>query len=470
MLTPRADVEAVERVVRSGHGCGFASHADWLLPLGLAVAAVLEILLVHPDYDRRIFLPLALLLPLSLTQRRSFPLAVLALNIAAWVVIDTQSPINEDPLALAICLAIATYSAAAHTSGRRALAGAVLVVTIALAGTIADANEGTLLDFLGNAIFFFTIFGGLWLAGRAMRRRRVRERELIVERDEGARAAVAEERARIARELHDVVAHAISVIVLQARGARHADPAEREEALDGDRVDGRRDALAEMRRLLHMLRADDEAVALAPQPSLEQLEHLVAQVRDAGLPVELRVVGERRELPPGVDVSAYRIVQEALTNALKHAGPARAQCVDPLRAPTRSSSRSRTPAPAPSNGAGGGHGLVGMRERVAVFGGELDSGPRRGRRLRRPSEAAAVIRVVLADDQQLVRSGFRMILRADPELEVVGEAADGVEAVSLAPGAAPGRRADGRADAARGRDRGDPADLRLRPKPHASSS
>ena len=99
-------------------------HSDWLLPLGLAVAAVLEILLVHPDYDRRIFLPLALLLPLSLTQRRRFPLAVLALNIAAWVVIDTQSPINEDPLALAICLAIATYSAAAHTSGLRALAGA----------------------------------------------------------------------------------------------------------------------------------------------------------------------------------------------------------------------------------------------------------------------------------------------------------------------------------------------------------
>ena len=98
-------------------------------------------------------------------------------------------------------------------------------MTIALAGTIADANEGTLLDYLGNATFFFVIFGGLWLAGRAMRRRRVRERELIVQRDEGARAAVSEERARIARELHDVVAHAISVMVLQARGARHADPA-----------------------------------------------------------------------------------------------------------------------------------------------------------------------------------------------------------------------------------------------------
>ena len=299
-------------------------YADWLLPLGLAIAAVAEVLLVHPDYDRRIFLPLALLLPLSLLYRRRFPLAVLALNIAAWIVIDTQSPINEDPLALALCLVIAAYSAGAHTHGRRAIAGAVLVASIALAGTIADANEGTFIDFVGNAIFFFTIFGGLWLAGRAMRRRRARERELIVERDEGARAAVAEERARIARELHDVVAHAISVIVLQARGARHADPVEREAALTAIETTGAA-ALAEMRRLLHMLRADDESVALAPQPSLEQLEHLVAQVRDAGLPVELRIVGEPHALPPGVDVSAYRIVQEALTNALKHAGPARAQ-------------------------------------------------------------------------------------------------------------------------------------------------
>ena len=347
------------------------------LPFLLLAAANAEILLVHPDYDRAVFLPLALLLPLSLLQRRRHPLAVLALNIAAWVVIDLNSPINEDPLALALCLVIATYSVGAHTQGGRAIVGAALVASISVAGTIGDADEGTVIDVLGNAIFFFTIFGGLWLAGRAMRRRRARERELILERDVGARTAVAEERARIARELHDVVAHAISVIVLQARGARHADPAERDEALTAIETTGAA-ALAEMRRLLHMLRADDDTVALAPQPSLDQLEHLVAQVRDAGLPVSVRIEGARRALPPGVDVSAYRIVQEALTNALKHAGPAQAQVAvryepDALVLEISDTGRGAV------NGAGDGHGLAGMRERVAVFGGELDSGtPSRG--------------------------------------------------------------------------------------------
>ena len=347
---------------------------DRLLPFALMAAAVAEILLVHPDYNRALFVPLALVLPLSLVQRRQRPLAVLALNIAAWVVIDLNSPINEDPLALAICLVIATYSVGAHTQGRRAIAGAALVASISVAGTIGDSNEGTFIDFLGNAIFFFTIFGGLWLAGRAIRRRRARERELIVERDEGARAAVAEERARIARELHDVVAHAISVIVLQARGARHAEGAERDQALEAIESTGAT-ALTEMRRLLHMLRADDEDVALAPQPSLAHLELLVAQVRDAGLPVDLRIEGTRRELPPGVDVSAYRIVQEALTNALKHAGPARAR-VSVRFQPDALELEIADTGTGSSNGVGGGHGLAGMRERVAVFGGELASGPR----------------------------------------------------------------------------------------------
>ena len=352
------------------------ANADRLLPFGLTVAALAEILLVHPDYDRRIFLPLALLLPLTLLARRRHPLPVLALNMAAWVVIDLQSPVNEDPLALALVLVVAVYSVGAHTSGRQAVVGALLVAGLSLTGTIADANEGTVTDLVGNAIFFFTIFGGLWLAGRAIRRRRFRERELIVERDVSTRAAVAEERARIARELHDVVAHAISVIVLQARGARHAEGEERDEALAAIESTGA-DALTEMRRLLHMLREDDEAVAMAPQPSLGQLEHFVAQVRDAGLPVELRIDGEPRELPPGVDVSAYRIVQEALTNALKHAGPARARVAVRYGDEALELEIEDTGAGA-KNGTGGGHGLLGMRERVAVFGGRLDTGPKSG--------------------------------------------------------------------------------------------
>ena len=260
-----------------------------------------------------------------------------------------------------------------HVRGQRAIAGAALVASIAVAGTIGDSNEGTFIDLLGNAIFFFTIFGGLWLAGRAIRRRRARERELIVERDEGARAAVAEERARIARELHDVVAHAISVIVLQARGARHADAAQRDDALRGDRVDRGDGPGGDAAAAAHPA-ADDEEVALAPQPSLAHLELLLAQVRDAGLPVELHIEGERRELPPGVDVSAYRIVQEALTNALKHAGPARAR-VRSASSPMRSSSRSPTPDRLGERRRRRAR-PAGMRERVAVFGGELASGPR----------------------------------------------------------------------------------------------
>jgi signal transduction histidine kinase len=234
-------------------------------------------------------------------------------------------------------------------------------------------SDGTSMN-VGGFLFFGFFMLGPFLVGVAIRMRREREHLLVREQDERARAAVAEERARIARELHDVVAHAISVIVLQARGARHADGAEREEALDAIESTGA-NALTEMRRLLHMLRADDEAVAMAPQPSLEHLEHLVTQVRDAGLPVEVRVEGARRALPPGVDVSAYRIVQEALTNALKHAGPARARVSirfgdDALELEIEDSGAGG------GNGAGGGHGLAGMRERVAIFGGRLDTGPK----------------------------------------------------------------------------------------------
>jgi signal transduction histidine kinase len=351
-------------------------QGDRLLPFVLSAAAVVEVLLVHPDYDRRIFVPLALLLPLTLLLRRRFPIAVLALNIAAWVVIDLESPVNEDPLALAITLAIAVYSVGAHTEGRRAVAGAALVASLSVTGTIADSNEGTLVDVLGNAIFFFTIFGGLWLAGRAIRRRRARERELIVHREREARAAVMEERTRIARELHDVVAHGISVIVLQARGARHAletEPEDARRAVDAiERTASQ--ALSEMRRLLAILR-DDEGATLAPQPSLVHLDVLLGHVRGAGLPVELRIEGEPRELSPGVDASAYRIVQEALTNALKHAGPARADVT--VRYGTEALELEVADDGAGSaNGDGAGHGLIGMRERAAIFGGFVDAGSR----------------------------------------------------------------------------------------------
>ena len=351
---------------------------ELLLAALLTLAALAELTLAPiDDADRTALVPLAFVLPLSLLWRVRLPLVVLAVNLAGWVAIDvigieTTNGESADPVTLGLTLGIAVYSVGAHTGpGVPTAGGLALVGAMVALGTLSEDQS----DF-GDVVFFSVVFGGVWLAGRAIRRRRYRERELIVERDLGARAAVAEERARIARELHDVVAHAISVIVLQARGARHADEGERDEALAAIEATGA-DALAEMRRLLHILRAEDEEAALAPQPSLDQLDHLVGQVRDAGMPVELRVEGERRDLSPGVDLSAYRIVQEALTNALKHAGPARARvtlryAADALELEIVDTGRGA------SNGPGGGNGLPGMRERVAVFGGRLDSGPQRG--------------------------------------------------------------------------------------------
>jgi signal transduction histidine kinase len=228
-------------------------------------------------------------------------------------------------------------------------------------------------------------FGAPIVAGRIFRHRAERERVLVDEHATRTAEAIADERARIARELHDVVAHAISVIVLQARGGRRmlADaPDETRSALDAIERAGEQ-ALAEMRRLLGMLREADERVALAPQPGLARLTDLADEVGAAGLPVDVRVEGDALELPPGVDVSAYRIVQEALTNALKHAGTARATVVvryagDAVELEVADDGAGN------GHGGGSGQGLVGLRERVAVYGGVLEAGaqPEGGYRVR----------------------------------------------------------------------------------------
>ena len=299
-----------------------ASYGELVLVLGLGVLAQAELWL-DPTWaaDRHELAPVALGMTAVLLLRLRAPLTTLVLEIVGLQVAHFVNGVdNDDPMTLILLALVAVYSAGAHTRGRSLLAAvAVVVATTA----VSAYQDGSSMNVSGVLFFAFWI-GGPFLAGFVIRIRRERERLLVSERDEKARAAVAEERTRIARELHDVVAHAISVIVLQARGARHAEGSERDDALDAIEATGAT-ALTEMRRLLHMLRADDEDVLLAPQPSLTQLEQLAAQVRDAGLPVELHIHGEPRELPPGVDVSAYRIVQEALTNALKHAGTAQAR-------------------------------------------------------------------------------------------------------------------------------------------------
>jgi signal transduction histidine kinase len=198
------------------------------------------------------------------------------------------------------------------------------------------------------------------------------------EREEKAQLAVSEERARIARELHDIVAHGVSVIVAQARAGPHLvhDPEQTTSAFRAIESSGR-DALVELRRLLGILRSEDQQLAIGPQPGLDSLQSLLEQVRASGLPVQLRVEGDPVHLPAGIDLSAYRIVQEALTNVVKHADATRAEVV--LRFDTRAleldildDGRGATSV----NGAG--HGLIGMRERAALYGGTIETGTQDG--------------------------------------------------------------------------------------------
>jgi signal transduction histidine kinase len=212
-------------------------------------------------------------------------------------------------------------------------------------------------------------------------------RHEMLEQDRAAReaAAITAERARIARELHDVVAHAVSVIVVQARGGRRAladDPGAAREAFDAIEQQGSA-AMTEMRRLLGMLRDTDESAERAPQPGLRNVDDLARQMTEAGLPVEVVVEGMPVELPPGIDLSAYRVVQEALTNALRHAGPVTAQVVirygeDDVEVEVIDSGPGPAAAARPGPGTENGHGLAGMRERVSLFGGQLVTETRPG--------------------------------------------------------------------------------------------
>jgi signal transduction histidine kinase len=346
-------------------------HGDEVLAAALTALVLLEVALREGSESYRVgSAALAVALGAAAARRSRDPLPLLALMLAVSVV-SFAAPTLAQPAysSVFVFLLLAVYSAAAHTGGRRTiLAGGmtvgIFVPALAMSGGItAD-----------NVIFFSLIFGAPWIAGRAVRQRRLNERELELEKGRAA-TSIVEERARIARELHDVVAHSISVMVVQARGGRRvleSEPADAREALAVIESTGQQ-ALDEMRRLVGMLRSGDETLPLAPQPSLSELGTLVEQVRAAGLPVELAVEGEARDLPPGVDLSAFRIVQEALTNALTHAGPARARVVlrylaDDLELEISDDGRGTGGA------SGSGYGLVGMRERVSVYGGELQAG------------------------------------------------------------------------------------------------
>ncbi len=263
---------------------------------------------------------------------------------------------------------------------------AVLLVAAVAVIVIVGGNPGVV-----EVATQWTPFVGVpFAAGRAVGSRAALTRELQAnaqrlerEQQERARHAAAEERNRIARELHDVVAHGVSVMVIQTQAARRVAVTDREaarDALSSVQSCGR-DALMEMRRMIGVLRHGDEELAGATAPALSQLGALITRARAAGLPVELRIDGEARELSPGLDLVAFRVVQEALTNAIKHAGPARALVRVTFTTGALEldiSDTGRGPALADGDTDATGQGLVGMRERLVLYGGELQAGRARG--------------------------------------------------------------------------------------------
>lgn len=326
---------------------------------------------------------LVLLSTLPVTWRRRAPMTVLVLISPGAVLYEALGyPSGIGPFGVLLAL----YTVAAHCDRARTAMAALIATTctgIVFATARWEVN-------LGSIIINTLVFGSALLIGDNLKTRRayvesLRDRAERAEqnREEDALRAVVVERARISRELHDVVAHSMSVMIVQAGAARRVlpgDPARAGAALSEIEATGRQ-AMTEMRRLLGVLRDDqDGPPSLAPQPSMRNVAALVEHFRDTGLPVHLDVVGDEQELPPGVDLSAYRIVQEALTNALKHAGPASAAvtvryAADGVEIEVRDDGRGAAGLGAAD---GAGHGLVGMRERVDLFGGELRAGPQAG--------------------------------------------------------------------------------------------
>jgi len=325
----------------------------------------------------------ALFTTAPIALRRYRPLEVLAVTVTAETLLLIFS--NDSPVPVGVIVAL--YTVAAYCERRVSIRAAAWVALPITVGEIV--NNGA---HFGRVIPELALIAIAWVIGDNLRTRRAylselkeRAARLEREREEKADRAVVEERARIARELHDVIAHNVSVMVVQAAAGEEVfdeDPERARESLSAVASTGRA-ALTELRRLLGVIRAEDDRgrePAFAPQPGIEFVGELVRQVNDAGLPVELSVIGEPRTLPEGVGLCAYRIVQEALTNTLKHADASGASvnvryAADALELQVVDDGRGRSEV----NGEAGGHGLIGMRERVALFGGELTASPRAGR-------------------------------------------------------------------------------------------
>ena len=311
--------------------------------------------------------------------RRRAPLLVLVCTAVPVVILAVRPyPTGASPT----WLFVGVYTLAAYARPSARLLGAPIVfiglAVIAVLGTSPLSGAEIALN---GALYGAAYFVGVTVRTRRLLTEQLEARAIALERerDEEAKRAVANERLRIAQELHDVVAHSMGVIAVQAGVGAHVidtDPTEAKKSLEAI-AQTSRSTLTEIRRMLGVLRQDDGA-QYTPAPGLGDLNRLVREVAGAGVDVEVQFEGDRNELPPGVDFTAYRIVQEALTNVLKHAGPARANVrigyePDALSLVVTDDGRGVN-----GRSEGGGHGLLGMRERVAVYGGSFDAGPQPG--------------------------------------------------------------------------------------------
>jgi len=352
--------------------------------LVLAAGAQLEIWSRPLEGSKPLLVAVALVYSLALLAARRAPLPAVAASFGAIGVMAIAAPDATNEAAAPMFAGLgAAFLVARYGSGDAARAGLALAAGLLL---LVARDQPT----FAGALVTFTISGALagvaWGIGRSLRRRdgdaiQAEQRAMIAEadRESAARLAVSEERTRIARELHDIVAHAVSMMVLRSGAVRHNLPDElvedREALRDVERAG--REALAEMRRLLGAMRSSDDAGERAPQPNLSGLASLVEDIRRAGLNAELDVEGQSRPLPPALELSAYRIVQEGLTNALKHSRADHVQVIlrydeDALAIEVRDD------GPGTGVDHGLGHGLVGIRERVLVYGGEMSAGREAG--------------------------------------------------------------------------------------------
>jgi len=341
--------------------------------------------------------PLLTVLALGITGplafRRRWPLLAVTIVMAdfAFHPFFANGPFGHANLNLFevfVAFVLIVYSTAANTTGRRTWIGAGIIVGAQLFGSLSSILTAGFGPQFGSYFFYIVA----WVLGKTIQRRNELSRRLAdraatleVTRDAEVEKAVTDERSRMARELHDVVSHSVSLMTLQAGAARQAldvHPQRARQQLLGIESTGR-EAMVELRRLLGLLRDAPDGPALEPQPSLRHLDLLVRHMKEAGLPVQLSADEIPASMPRGVDLTAYRIVQEGLTNVLKHSNPT---CV---KVNVRLSEQAveveveddGTPRPGPRDGHG--HGLIGMRERVAIYGGHLDAGPapRHGYRL-----------------------------------------------------------------------------------------